>query len=120
MLRKIIFCLTLVFSALGYSQSENKNIKPKTENFSIAISVDSAEEIEEALSPKNTESFFEIMGYDEEITFKLKCNFSEDKDKIKGNMTYSITGKGNEKEQFLKDLKRVKTLALKFYNLKTH
>jgi hypothetical protein len=118
MSKKVFICFFVLLSTLGYSQSKIANQNTKIEAFSIEVSVNSAEEIETALSPKNLEAFFKLIEADEGMTFKLNCSFNETKDKLKGDMTYTVKGKGSDKKQFVKNVEKAKTTALKFFNLK--
>ncbi len=114
----LIASLTLLISQVGFSQSQTELDKVKVEAFSIEVTIDSVEELESTFKEQDLEELFKISNDNVDITFKLNCSFEETKDKVKGSMTYTVKGKTNEKENFLKGIKKVKATALKFYNLK--
>ncbi|GGW67716.1 hypothetical protein DFQ11_10451 [Winogradskyella epiphytica] len=118
MFKPLIFIIMVLLSIHSYSQSVQKEQDSKVVIYEIEINVDSAEEIEKAITTKDIDFLFSSTEPNEEIIFRLQCKISENHDKIKSNMTYTVSGNTNDKEQFIKNLEKAKSSALKFYNSK--
>tara|TARA_R110002049_G_scaffold284235_2_gene464796 strand:- start:1169 stop:1534 length:366 start_codon:yes stop_codon:yes gene_type:complete len=118
MLQKTIICFLILLSNLGHSQSEIKNKTTKIEALTIEITIDSSNELESVFKTEDLDELFNVSEDNEDITFRLNCNFKKEKDKLEGHISYTINGNVNEKEMFIKSIKKIKASALKFYNLK--
>ncbi|REE08010.1 hypothetical protein DFQ09_10971 [Winogradskyella pacifica] len=117
-LKKVLTCLVLLISVVGFSQSKVEDKSVKIDAFSIEVTIDSLEELESTFKAEDLDELLEMMDNNEELSLTLNCSFSEAKDNLEGNMTYTVTGRANEKTKFLKNIEKMKATALKFYNLK--
>ncbi|MGJ8547934.1 hypothetical protein [Winogradskyella wichelsiae] len=117
-LKKVFTCFVLLISVVGYSQSKVEDKSVKIDAISIEVTIDSFEELESTFKSEDLDELFKMMDGNEELSFTLNCSFSEDKDNLKGSMTYTVVGSANEKSKFLKNIKKMKATVLKFYNLK--
>ncbi len=117
-LKKVLTCLVMLISVVGFSQSKVEEESVKVDTFSIEVTIDSPEELESTFKAEDLDELFKMMDSNEELSFTLNCSFSEGKDNLKGSMTYTVLGRANEKSKFLKNIEKMKATALKFYNLK--
>ncbi|SDI36177.1 hypothetical protein [Winogradskyella thalassocola] len=117
-LKKVLTCLVMLISVVGFSQSKVDEESVKVDAFSIEVTIDSLEELESTFKAEDLDELFMMMDNNEELSFTLNCSFSEVKDNLKGSMTYTVVGRANEKEKLLKNIEKMKATALKFYNLK--
>ncbi|OUS00416.1 hypothetical protein A9Q86_10620 [Flavobacteriales bacterium 33_180_T64] len=120
-MKNLISCLILLISFIGFSQSktEKEAFKiTKIEAIGIEVTIDSVEELESVFKVEDVEELFSLSEADGTITFTLNCDFDASKNNLKGSMTYTVKGEVNEKAEFLKNIKKAKAIALKFYNFK--
>ena len=117
-MKNFVTSLVLLVSVLGFSQSKIEKETIKVEALTIELTVKSQEELELTVKEQELDEFFKLTENDIDITFKLNCSFNEAKAKLKGSMTYIVKGKANNKAQFFTSIKKAKSAALKFYNLK--
>lgn len=117
-MKNVFICLALLISTVGFSQSKIEKKQIKVDTISIEVTVDSVDELESTFTEADLTELFKMLDDNEALSFTLRCSFSEIKDNLKGSMTYSIVGTSNEKEKFIANIKKMKSTALKFYNLK--
>ena len=123
MKNRVIIGLLLLCSITGFSQSLTTNgvvVKEvtKVENMSIAITVDSAEDLESTFKVENIKEILEDLGEDETISFKVTCNGKKMSNGVKSHISYKIDGNSDDTEGFLKSVEKIRTAALNYYNNK--
>ncbi|WP_179354207.1 hypothetical protein [Winogradskyella vidalii] len=117
-MKNVFTCLVLLIFTVGFSQSKIENKQIKVDSIGIEVTVDSVKDLESIFTETDLTTLFNTLGDNEALRFTLHCSFSEIKDNLKGSMTYSVVGNSNEKEKFIGNIKKMKSTALKFYNLK--
>ncbi|TCK67476.1 hypothetical protein DFQ05_1252 [Winogradskyella wandonensis] len=113
-----IIMVTSVFAQSNNLKGEVKLGDNKIENMSISVEVDSAEEIESTFSIKDFEELLDITEKGEELSFKIKCNGKTMSNGVKSSMSYEIKGNTNDKKEFLKNIKKLRKAAIKYYKSK--
>ena len=77
-MKKLVTCLVLLFSFLGFSQSNELNglvvKKVVVENVVISITVDSPEEIKESLKIEDIKEAIEMLSPNQSVNFSITCN----------------------------------------------
>lgn len=122
-MKKIITCLALMISILGYSQSNSKKgivVKEitKVENVAVTVTVDSAEDIESSFKIKDIKEILEESDDNETLSFKIICNGKEMENGSKSHVSYKVEGNSNDRDTFLKSVKKIRSSAIKYYNNK--
>ena len=98
--------LLLLCTVTGYSQSVTSSDTitkevTKMEGMSIAVTVDSAEDLKSSFK---AEDIIEILGdlsEDQTISFKLICNGEKMSNGVKSHLSYKIDGNSNDTDDFL-------------------
>ncbi|SHH00388.1 hypothetical protein [Winogradskyella jejuensis] len=122
-MKNLITLITLFMATAIFAQSKDLNGKVKLddvkiENVSISVEVDSAEDIESTFSIKDFEELLDITEKGEELSFKIKCNGKTMSNGVKSSMSYEIKGNTNDKKEFLKNIKKLRKAAIKYYKSK--
>ncbi len=129
MKKNLIICLALLISTVGFSQSHsikkdingeatyiNEEIKLK--NVAIEVTVDSEEEIKSTFTTKGLKELLDETEDGEEISFKIICNGEKMSNGLKSHMSYTVKGNTDNKEDFLKRIKKIRKAAIKYYKNK--
>jgi len=119
-MKNLITCLALLLTTFAFSQSKSINGKivddtPKVERVSVTVTVDSAEEIESTFKLENIKEIIESSEDNETMSFKIICNGDKMSNGKKTSMSYKVEGNSNDKESFLKSVKKIRTSAIKYY-----
>jgi hypothetical protein len=119
----VLIGLIFLCSVKGFSQSVTTNgvvVKEvtKVENMSIAITVDSAEDLESTFKVEDIKEILEDLGEDETISFKVTCNGKKMSNGVKSHISYKIDGNSDDTEGFLKSVEKIRTAAINYYNNK--
>ena len=122
-MKNLVTCLVLLFSFLGFSQSNELNglvVKKVAvlENVTISITADSAEEIKKSLKIEDIKEALEMSSPNQSVNFSITCNGKPNPNGVRSHMTYKIKGNSNDLENFLNGVEKLRTSAIKFYNYK--
>jgi len=124
MLKKVLTCLVLFVSVVGYSQvkkNTNLNIgEIEYNNLDITITVDSLEELEAEFKTSDVEDLFDEIEAFKKISFKLICNAVENSKEHKNSMSIKIEIENtkDDKDYFLKRIQKLKKVGVNYYNNK--
>ena len=119
----VLIGLIFLSSVKGFSQSLTTNrvvVKEvtKVENMSIAITVDSAEDLESTFQVEDIKEIVGDLSEDETISFKIICNGKKMSNGVKSHISYKIDGNSDDTEGFLKSVEKIRTAAINYYNNK--
>jgi len=119
----VLIGLIFLSSVKGFSQSATTNgvvVKEvtKVENMSIAITVDSAEDLESTFQVEDIKEIVGDLSEDETISFKIICNGKKMSNGVKSHISYKIDGNSDDTEGFLKSVEKIRTAAINYYNNK--
>jgi len=121
-MKKLVTCLALVITSLGFGQSKTvlgeAKDTTKVENISITVTVDSLEEIESTFKIEDIKEILTMSEANETIGFKIVCNGETMSNGKKAHMSYSIEGNSDEPEAFLKSIEKIRNSAIKYYTNK--
>lgn len=121
--RKFITVLTLFVATSIVAQTKNLNedissSEIKIQNFEIAVEVDSIEEIESTFKVEDFKDILKDTGKNEPLVFKIKCNGEKMTNGLKSHISYEVKGNTNDKKGFLKNIKKIRNAAIKYYKTK--
>jgi hypothetical protein len=119
-MKTIIISLATFISAFALSQNNDSKIeiskkKYTLENVSISITVNNKEDLE-AIDINKLESIFEDLGGNEPVSFELICKDEAINLEEKSDFKIKITGNSNDKRAFIKRLRKIKKIAVNYYN----
>jgi hypothetical protein len=119
----VMIGLVFLCSIMGFSQSVSTNgivVKEvtKVENMSIAITVDSADDLDSTFQVKDIKEILGDLSEDETISFKIICNGKKMSNGIKSHVSYKVDGNSNDLNTFIATVEKIRTAALKYYNNK--
>ena len=122
-MKSLITSLALLVTLAGFSQSKSINEMVSKEtvkvtNVAIAITVDSAEEIESSFKVKDIKDVLDISGTDEVVSFKITCNGDQMSNGVKSHVSYQIEGNSNDKKAFLFGIEKIRKAAINYYHNK--
>jgi len=100
----------------GTSLSHSDDVK--VESMSIHVKVDSAEEIASTFKTADIESILDELKPAEAILFKITCNGKTMSNGIKSHASYAVKGNTNDKEGFVKRVKKMRKAAINYYKNK--
>ena len=108
---------------MGFSQSYTvKGIvvteTTQVENVSVAVTVDSAEDIESTFNIEDIKEILESSANNEVVSFKIICNGNYRSNGNKSSLSYRVEGNSNDQKRFLKSIKKIRKSAIKYYNNK--
>ena len=107
-----VFILSGIVSA---QDTSNSDAEPKLRDLGISITVDSAEEISEAIKFKDIKSLAKMTDGNQDITFELKCRQKSETPNTEKFVSYKVEGKTDNVEGFLFMVKRIKKAAINHY-----
>ena len=114
-MKKTLFILMLFISGLSFSQEQSALI----EDFKMSLSLESMEQLQ-SFDFDDVESVYENLKTCKTLVFKVSCNF--DKKLGKGNLlntSFIVEGTSIDLEQFMSNIRRVKSAIENIYNLKS-
>lgn len=118
-MKNVITILALVASLLGFGQSESLKGKAKetskVESVSIAVTVDSVEELESTFKTEDIKKMIEATNENETYSFTITCNGEVMSNGEKSKVTYSVEGNSNQPEKFLRSVEVIRTTAINHY-----
>ncbi len=122
-MKNVITSLVLLMTALGFSQTTIKEEAEITrtvsvENVDVAITVDSAEEIESTFTIDDIKELLDLSSDNEMVSFKIVCRGDYMSNGKKSSMSYKVEGNSNNRDDFLKSVEKIRTSAIKYYNNK--
>ena len=121
---KHLIALSLILLPLiGFSQNEKKDssqIKKqvKFESFDVTVTINSAKELEETFKMEDIIEIINTTDENEELSFKIICNGDTMSNGQKSNLTFKVDGSSDKKENFLEQVEKIRTTAIKYYNSK--
>lgn len=111
-MKKLLVLLMLCFYISVTAQD-----KVTLQNFSMAVNVESLEELE-ALDMDEIASIFKDMKDYEDVSFELSCEFDQDIENGTLNLTnFKVKGTMDDMDTFLDRLKKCKNVIRKLYKL---
>lgn len=111
-MKKLLVLLMLCFYISVTAQD-----KVRLQNFSMAVNVESLEELE-ALDMDEIASIFKDMKDYEDVSFELSCEFDQDIENGTLNLTnFKVKGTMDDMDTFLDRLKKCKNVIRKLYKL---
>lgn len=114
-MKTVIIFLMLVCTSLAFSQEQSKKLN--LDEFSMTINADSLSEIDEVNIEDIIIVFQEMEGY-KLYSFEINCNFSNKEGDVEvSNISFKIESESQEKEAFLEQVKKSKSIIQKMYNL---
>ena len=119
-MKTIITTLAIFISAFTLSQNNDSKIEISKKNYtlenvSLCITVTNKEDLE-AIDINKLESFFEDLGENEPVSFGFICKGETINLDEKSDFKIKITGNSNDKKAFIKRLRKIKKIALNYYN----
>ncbi|RNC84215.1 MAG: hypothetical protein ED556_12225 [Winogradskyella sp.] len=90
----------------------------KTTDIKIEVEVDSQEELESTFTIEDIQELIDETGAGEDLSFSIKCNGEEMTNGLKASMTYEIKGNTDDRENFIKSIKKLRKAAIKYYQSK--
>ncbi|WP_282043686.1 hypothetical protein [Winogradskyella flava] len=121
-MKNFITGLSLLMIALTFGQTkslsgtlETFEKETKIENLKIEITVDSAEEIKSTFSTEDIKRILDEISEDESIIFKMTCNNKNASSGYKSSASYTVKGNTDDKDFFIKSIKKVRKAAIKYY-----
>lgn len=120
MFKKVVICLALTLTTLGYAQSQlnskTSNVSQvKITNFDVVVTVDSEEDIEKTFKLEDIENLLKETEQDEVISFSLICNGDMMSNGKRSTMTYSFEGNSSKPEEFLTIVSKLRKSAINYY-----
>ena len=116
-------CIAACMSTMAFSQS--KSIKGvvikeqiKTEDISMSVTIDSAEDLEATFNLEDLKEIFDMSSPNQTVSFKLICNGEKMSNGIKSSVSYKVDGNSNQPEEFLKSVETIRDAAIKYYKNK--
>ena len=116
-----ILALLIVSISVSYGQEVNGQVTMEDvqlRDVKISVTVDSAEEIEEAFQITDIRSLLKEVGDNEEVSFELVCNGEAMTNGELSSLTYKIEGNTNNIKDFINHIKKVRQGAIKYYKNK--
>jgi hypothetical protein len=111
-MKKLLVLLMLCFYISVTAQD-----KVRLQNFSMAVNVESLEELE-ALDMDEIASIFKDIKDYEDVSFELSCEFDQDVENGTLNLTnFKVKGTMDDMDTFLDRLKKCKNVIRKLYKL---
>lgn len=122
-MKNLITSLALLVTLASFSQSKSTNgivVKEtvRVNNVSVAITVDSAEDIESSFRIEDIEDVLDLSDDNETVSFKIICNGDKMSTGVKSHVSYQIEGNSNDKKAFLFGIEKIRTAAINYYNNK--
>ena len=119
-MKTIITTLAIFISAFALSQNNNSKIEISKKNYtledlSISITVNNKEDLE-TINFNKLESFYEDLGENEPVSFEFVCKDEAINLDEKSDFKIKVTGNSNDKRAFIKRLRKIKKMALNYYN----
>ena len=119
-MKTIIATLAIFISAFTLSQNNDSKIEISKKNYtlenvSLCITVTNKEDLE-AIDINKLESFFEDLGENEPVSFGFICKGETINLDEKSDFKIKITGNSNDKKAFIKRLRKIKKIAVNYYN----
>ncbi|QNK76381.1 hypothetical protein H7F37_09515 [Winogradskyella sp. PAMC22761] len=122
MLKKVLTCLVLFVSIVGFSQvQKNTHLdigEVEYNSLDIIITVDSLEELEGEFDANDIEELFDEIEEFKMISFKLICNAVENSREHKNSMSIKIENTKDDKDYFIKRIQKLKKVGVNYYNNK--
>lgn len=101
---------------LGFSQTKPELTfsNQETENISIVIEVDTAEELEKTFKLDDAKELLE--SSDSNVSVTIICNGKKMSSGVKSSMSYKVTGNAANPDEFLQNVEKIRSAAIDYYN----
>jgi len=124
-MKNFITMLAFLVGVISFAQTESLNGKAtfsntdvKVENLSIEVTVDSAAEIKSTFTTKTIKELIGVTEDGEEFSFKITCNNPNKSNGVRSKVSYEVKGNTEDKKDFLKSVRRIRTAAINYYESK--
>jgi len=120
-MKTVFTILGLLIATVSFGQDLEAKVTTedtKITNLSVSVTVDSAEEVESTFDIKDIRSILNEVDDNEEISFEITCNGEAISKDVTRKVSYRITGNSNDKDAFLKNVKKIRKAAIKYYKNK--
>lgn len=122
-MKTVFTFLALLIATVNFSQAQNLEAQVTTQdtkitNLSVSVTVDSAEEVESTFKMKDIKKILNEVESEEDISFEITCKGDDDSSGIASKVSYRVTGNSNDKEAFLKMVKKIRKAAITYYDNK--
>ncbi|MFT4610681.1 MAG: precorrin-2 methylase [Glaciecola sp.] len=122
-MKTVFTILGLLIAAVSFSQTQDLVGKVTTENtkitnLSVAVTVDSAEEVESTFNMKDIKNILNEIEDNGEISFEIICKGDDMINGTKSTLSYRVNGNSSDLKGFLKRIKKIRKAAIRYYNNK--
>jgi hypothetical protein len=122
-MKNVITSLALLVTLAGFSQSKATNTiiteeTVKVNSVSVAITVDSAEDIESSFKVADIKDVLDLSDDNEIVSFKLTCNGEKMANGVKSHVSYQIEGNSDDKKSLLLSIEKIRIAAINYYKSK--
>jgi hypothetical protein len=122
-MKNVITSLALLVTLACFSQLKSTNtiITEKTvkvNSVSVAITVDSAEDIESSFKVADIKDVLDLSDDNEIVSFKLTCNGEKMANGVKSQVSYQIEGNSDDKKSLLLSIEKIRIAAINYYKSK--
>jgi hypothetical protein len=122
-MKNVITSLALLVTLAGFSQLKSTNTiiteeTVKVNSVSVAITVDSAEDIESSFKVADIKDVLDLSDDNEIVSFKLTCNGEKMANGVKSQVSYQIEGNSDDKKSLLLSIEKIRIAAINYYKSK--
>lgn len=122
-MKNVITSLALLVTLACFSQLKSTNTiiteeTVKVNSVSVAITVDSAEDIESSFKVADIKDVLDLSDDNEIVSFKLTCNGEKMANGVKSQVSYQIEGNSDDKKSLLLSIEKIRIAAINYYKSK--
>nr|WP_321225403.1 hypothetical protein [uncultured Psychroserpens sp.] len=122
-MKTVFTFLGLFLATINFSQAQNLEAQLTTQdtkitNLSVSVTVDSAQEVASTFKMKDIKKILDEVESNEDLTFEITCNGDEVANGVASKVSYRVTGNSNNKQEFLKMIKKIRKAAITYYDNK--
>lgn len=120
-MKNLMTSLCLLVLTLGFGQTSKvdsstimKNSKIK--DIGVRVEVDSAEDLENSFKIEDLKDLLFLSSEGQDITLEIVCNSKIMPNGVNSSLTLKINGNTNKEEEFLRNVNKIRNMALKHFN----
>lgn len=120
-MKTVFTILGLLIATVSFGQdvvANDTTENTKTTNLSVSVTVESVEEVESTFKMKDIKKILDEVEDDGDISFEITCKGEPISKDMTSKVSYRITGNSNDKNAFLKNVKKIRKAAIKYYENK--